>query len=121
VLDALLAIAAQIERIYEIVKRGKLARDRISVGESHRDTSIPVLPIDTRDTIYYRLIVSFGDRSMRKISILRRILNCVSAWDKMQKDREIERLIACSGGRLTDQLERRINEIASDWSADRRL
>ena len=27
-LDALLAIAAQIERIYEIVKRGKLARER---------------------------------------------------------------------------------------------
>jgi hypothetical protein len=121
VLDALLAIAAQIERIYEIVKRGKLARDRISVGESHRDTSISVLPIDTIDTIYYRLMVSLGDRSMRKISILRRILNFLSAWDQKQKDREIERLIARSGSRFTDELERRITQgkITSDWSVDR--
>ena len=57
-LDALLAIAAQIERIYEIVKRGKLARDRIFVGEFHCDTSISILPIDTKDTIYYLLLVS---------------------------------------------------------------
>ena len=45
-LDTLLAIAAQIERIYEIVERGKLPRNRISVGESHCNTSIAVLPVD---------------------------------------------------------------------------
>ena len=58
---------------------------------------------------------------MRKIPILRRILNFLSAWDQKQKDREIERLIARSGGRFTDELERRITrgEIASDRSVDR--
>jgi hypothetical protein len=58
---------------------------------------------------------------MRKTAILRRILNRLSAWDKKQKEREIERLIARSGGRFTDELERRImqREMASDWSVDR--
>ena len=44
--DTLLAIAAQIERIYEIVERGKLPRNRISVGESHCNTGIAVLLVD---------------------------------------------------------------------------
>jgi hypothetical protein len=58
---------------------------------------------------------------VRKTPILHRILNFLSAWDRQQKDREIERLIARSGGRFTDTLERRImqGEIASDWWVDR--
>ena len=44
--DTLLAIAAQIERIYEIVERGKLPRNRISVGVSHCNTGIAVLLVD---------------------------------------------------------------------------
>jgi hypothetical protein len=58
---------------------------------------------------------------MRKTPILRRILNSLSARDQKQKDREIERMIARSGGRFTDELERRImqGEIGSDWSVDR--
>jgi hypothetical protein len=53
--------------------------------------------------------------------ILRRVLKFLSAWDQRQKDREIERLIASSGGRITDELERRIVErlVASDWSIRR--
>jgi hypothetical protein len=52
----------------------------------------------------------------RKTPILRRILNYLSARDQKQKDREIERLLARSGGRLTDALERRImqREMGSD-------
>jgi hypothetical protein len=59
--------------------------------------------------------------SMRKTPIFRRILNFFSAWDQKQKDREIGRLIARSGGRFTDELERRImqGQITSDWSVDR--
>jgi len=58
---------------------------------------------------------------MRKIPILRCILNFLYAWDQKQRDREIGRLIARSGGRFTDELERRImqGELASDWSVDR--
>jgi len=41
---------------------------------------------------------------------LRRILNFLSAWDRKQRDREIARLIARSGGRFTDELERRISD-----------
>jgi hypothetical protein len=54
----------------------------------------------------------------RKTSILRRILNRLSAWDQKQKEREIGHLLARSGGRFTDALERRImqREMGSDWS-----
>ncbi|HZV20962.1 MAG TPA: hypothetical protein VE986_05380 [Hyphomicrobiales bacterium] len=54
---------------------------------------------------------------MKKTPILRRILNFLSARDQKQKDREIGRLIARSGGRFTDELERRIlqREITPDW------
>jgi hypothetical protein len=57
----------------------------------------------------------------RKALIFRRILDFLSAWDQKQKDREIERLLARSGGRFTDALERRIlqREMTSDWSVHR--
>ena len=57
----------------------------------------------------------------RKTLNLRRILDFLSAWDQKQKDREIGRLLARSGGRFTDELERRIlqREMASDWSVHR--
>jgi hypothetical protein len=57
----------------------------------------------------------------RKTAILRRILNFLSTWDQKQKDREIERLLARSGGRVTDALERRMMQRAMDsnWSVDR--
>jgi hypothetical protein len=57
----------------------------------------------------------------RKTLILRRILDSLSAWDQKQKDREIGRLLARSGGRFTDSLERRVMQcvMASDWSVHR--
>jgi MFS family permease len=57
----------------------------------------------------------------RMTLILRRILGFLSTWDQKQKDEEIGRMIARSGGRLTDELERRIIEraMASDWSVRR--
>jgi hypothetical protein len=57
----------------------------------------------------------------RKALILHRILDFLSAWDQKQKDWEIERLLARSGGRFTDALERRIlqREMTSDWSVHR--
>jgi hypothetical protein len=57
----------------------------------------------------------------RRASVVRRILNGLSAWDRKQKEREIGHLLARSGGRFTDEIERRImlREMASDWSAHR--
>jgi hypothetical protein len=57
----------------------------------------------------------------KKRPIVRRILDFLSAPDQKEKDREIERLFAWSGGRVTDELERRImeRERASDWSIRR--
>lgn len=58
---------------------------------------------------------SAGDRqrfSDRFFDGLRRSLNRISAWDRSQRDPEIGRLIASSGGRPTDDLERRIAERA---------
>src|SRR4051794_10076318 len=50
------------------------------------------------------------DVSVRKTAILRRILNFLSASDRKQRDRETARLIARSGGRFTDELERRMSD-----------
>jgi hypothetical protein len=57
----------------------------------------------------------------RKALILRRILDFLSVCDQKQKDEEIGRLLASSGGRFTDALERRIlqREMTSDWSVHR--
>jgi hypothetical protein len=57
----------------------------------------------------------------RTILILRRILGFLSEWDQKQKEREIGHMIARSGGRLTDELERRIVErvMATDWGLRR--
>lgn len=51
------------------------------------------------------------DNSVRKTSILRRILNFASGSNRKQRDREIAHLIARSGGRFTDELERHISEM----------
>jgi hypothetical protein len=53
----------------------------------------------------------------RKAPILRRFLDFFSARDQNQKDRELGRLLARSGGRFTDAIERRIlqQEMASEW------
>ena len=48
--------------------------------------------------------------NLRKTPILSRILDFVSAWDRKQRDGETARLIARSGGRFTDELERRISD-----------
>jgi hypothetical protein len=55
----------------------------------------------------------------RRTNVVRRILNGLSGWDQKQKEREIGNLIARSGGRMTDELERRImqREMDADWSA----
>ncbi len=51
------------------------------------------------------------DNSVRKTSVLRCILDFASALNRKRRDREIERLIARSGGRFTDELERHISEV----------
>jgi hypothetical protein len=64
---------------------------------------------------YGHAVRSVRDRegfSHRFLKALRRSLNRISAWDRSERDREIGRLIASSGGRPTDDLERRITERA---------
>ena len=48
------------------------------------------------------------DNSVRRLFILRRLLNSAFESNRKQRDREIERLIR-SGGRFTDELERQIS------------
>jgi hypothetical protein len=50
------------------------------------------------------------DNSASTISILCLILNFLSGQDGKHRDRESARLIARSGGRLTDELERRMSD-----------
>jgi hypothetical protein len=51
-------------------------------------------------------------------SLLRRVVDAVFESRQRQADKEIERFIANSGGRLTDDLERRMMArlTTSDWS-----
>jgi hypothetical protein len=49
------------------------------------------------------------DNSVRKLSILRRLLSFAFESNRKLRDREIERLINRSGGRFTDELERQIS------------
>jgi hypothetical protein len=57
----------------------------------------------------------------RRDSILRRVLNSISSWDQRQADEEIGRLLARTGGRLTDDVERRMIQSATttDWCIPR--
>ena len=50
--------------------------------------------------------------------LARRLTDALEAQRRSQVDREIARLLAQSGGRLTDSLEREIMQkvFASDWS-----
>lgn len=50
------------------------------------------------------------DNSARTTLILRLILNFLSGWDRKQRDREAARLIARSGGRFSDEVERRMSD-----------
>ena len=45
-----------------------------------------------------------------KPGILRRIVQVMFEWRQAQADREIARFIARSGGRLTDDMERRLTQ-----------
>ena len=45
-----------------------------------------------------------------KPGILKRIVQAMFEWRQAQADREIARFLARSGGRLTDDMERRLTE-----------
>ncbi len=58
------------------------------------------------------------DAVAKKTGVLRRIIDAVLESRQRQADREIARFIARSGGRLTDDLERRLMQHlqTSNWS-----
>jgi hypothetical protein len=51
-----------------------------------------------------------GSNSASQPGILRRIVQAMFEWHQAQADREIARFVARSGGRLTDDMERRLTE-----------
>jgi hypothetical protein len=67
-------------------------------------------------------IVARRNGPATKPGILRRLYLAIMASRQRQTDREIARFIAQSGGRLTDDLERRIMErlTAPGWGGYRR-
>jgi hypothetical protein len=62
--------------------------------------------------------VARGSAVRRKPGILARIADAILGWRQREEDREIGRFLAGSGGRLTDDLERRMMErlSTSNWS-----
>jgi hypothetical protein len=71
--------------------------------------------------------VATGQKSVvtKKPGVLRRIIDAIYRWPQRQVDREIAGFIEQSGGRFTDDLERRIERRlspgswnASDWGRD---
>jgi hypothetical protein len=63
----------------------------------------------------YRCKAGIGAKLRR---LARRLTDALEAQRRREVDREIARLLACSGGRLTDSLEREIvrKVFASEWS-----
>jgi hypothetical protein len=63
----------------------------------------------------YRCEAGIGAKLAR---LARRLTDALVAPRQSEVDREIARLLACSGGRITDSMEREIIEkvLASDWS-----
>ena len=53
--------------------------------------------------------------------ILRRIVHAMFEWRQAQADREIARFLARSGGRFTDDMERRLTEhlLSRNWTDGR--
>jgi hypothetical protein len=53
--------------------------------------------------------------------IIRRLFGWIASWDRSRADREVGRLLARTGERFTDDLERRMMERASNaaWGAFR--
>jgi hypothetical protein len=53
----------------------------------------------------------------KKPDVLRRILRAIPAFGQRQLDREIAGVLALSGGRFTDAIEREIDQriLASSW------
>ncbi|SEF13064.1 hypothetical protein SAMN05444161_8872 [Rhizobiales bacterium GAS191] len=60
-----------------------------------------------------------SDDGTKKPGVLRRMIDAIYEWPQRQADREIGCLIERSGGRLTDDLERRMMRRLSmwDWNA----
>jgi hypothetical protein len=60
-------------------------------------------------------VASFGAKLKR---LARRLTGALEAQRQREVEREIARLVAASGGRITDSLEREIMQkvLASDWS-----
>jgi hypothetical protein len=50
--------------------------------------------------------------------LARRLTDALAAQRQREVDREIARILACSGGRITDSMEREIMRkvLASDWT-----
>ena len=46
-----------------------------------------------------------------KAGVLRRIFDAIFEWRQRQADRDITRLLARSGGRLTDDIEREMTQL----------
>jgi len=54
--------------------------------------------------------IAASNLPVSKPGILRRIVQAMFEWRQAQADREIARFLARSGGRLTDDMERRLTE-----------
>jgi hypothetical protein len=51
-----------------------------------------------------------SDSPASEPGVLRRVVRAMLEWRQAQADREIARFLARSGGRLTDDMERRLTE-----------
>jgi hypothetical protein len=56
--------------------------------------------------------------AVKKTGLLRRVIDAISQSRQRRADREIARFLARSGGRLTDDLERRMTQYltTSNWN-----
>src|SRR5262249_3498616 len=64
----------------------------------------------SQDSLNGRAVVTAETTDCKQFGILRRIFDAFMLSRQRQVERDIERLLGRSGGRLTDEMERRISE-----------
>jgi hypothetical protein len=64
----------------------------------------------SQDSLNGRAVVTAETTDCKQVGILRRIFDAFMLSRQRQVERDIERLVGRSGGRLTDEMERRISE-----------
>jgi hypothetical protein len=87
-------------------KHPRAKNNQTTDGEVQMDARTP----SSQDSLNGRAVVTAETTDCKQVGILRRIFDAFMLSRQRQVERDIERLLGRSGGRLNDEMERRISE-----------